>query len=180
VPRASVAPPLAWPDSMRPVPAKRFQLISQLGLEVAIICSALRYAARAIDGIPGALGEFTTEAGGGADLVAAAICRPAGCRAAATMAGPDTSLPAAASTAAAVLATRGKAGVGGVTRRATPLTAQASTKEVIAATLNAELGVIRITHWRNVARRRWLNLHTAKALGGLHTKAGSSVCGIRR
>src|SRR5258708_30866877 len=91
VPGARAAPPLACPDSMRPIPAKRFQLIPQLGLEVAIICSALRYAARAIDGMPGALGEFTTEAGGGADLVTGAICRLAGGRATATTAGPDTS-----------------------------------------------------------------------------------------
>src|ERR1700761_652318 len=103
---------------MRPMPAKRFQLTPQLGLEVAIICSALRYAARAIDGMPGALGEFTTEAGGGADLVAAATCRRAGGGVTATPAGADNSLPVAASTATAVMAIRGKAGVGGSIRRA--------------------------------------------------------------
>jgi hypothetical protein len=50
------------------------------------------------------------------------------------------------------MATRRKSGVGGGTGRATPLTAQATTKEIIARTLGAELGVIRIIHWRNVAR----------------------------
>jgi hypothetical protein len=78
------------------------------------------------------------------------------------------------------MATRGKAGVGGGTRRATPLTAQASTKGAIAATLSDELRVIRITQWRNVARRCRLNLPTAKALGGLCTNAGSSVGALRR
>jgi hypothetical protein len=118
--------------------------------------------------------------GGGADLVAAAICGLAGGRATATTAGPDTALPAAPSTATEAMAARGNAGAGGGTRRATPLTAQASTKGAIAATLSAELRVIGITHWRNVARRCRPNLPTANALGGLHTKAGSSVCGISR
>jgi len=119
-------------------------------------------------------------AGGGADFVAAAICGLAGGRATATTAGPDTALPAAPSTATEVMAARGNAGVGGGTRRATPLTAQASTKGAIAATLSAELRVIGITHWRNVARRCRLNLPTANASGDLHTKPGSSVCGISR
>ena len=130
--------------------------------------------------MPSALDEFTTVAGGGADLVTAAICRLAGGRATATTAGPDTALPAAASTTTAVMATRGKAGVGGGARPAAPLTAQASTNEAIEAMLSAELRVIRITHWRNVARRCWPNLPTAKALGDLHTKPGSSVCGNSR
>jgi hypothetical protein len=56
---------------------------------MAIFCSAFRYAARAIDGIPSALVEFTTIAGGGADVVDATICTLAGGRAAATTAGPD-------------------------------------------------------------------------------------------
>jgi hypothetical protein len=115
-------------------------------------------------------------AGGVADVVAAAICGRAGGRATATTASPVSSLPAAPSTATGVMATRGKAGVAG----GTPLTAQASTKGVIAATLNAEFRVRRITHRRDVARWRWLNLQTAKAFGDLHTKAGSSVCGLRR
>jgi hypothetical protein len=130
--------------------------------------------------MPGALGEFTTEAGGGADLVAAAICGRAGGRVTATKAGADNSLPAVASTATGVMAIRGKDGVGRGIRRASPLTAQANTNEVIAATLNAEFRVIGIARWRNVARWRWLNLQIATALGGPHTKAGSSVCGLRR
>ena len=138
--------------------------------------------------MPSALDAFTSMAGGGAGLVAAggaglvaaAICRLAGGRAAATTAGPDFSFPAAPSTATGVMATRGKAGAGGGTGRATPLTAQASTKGAIAAMLSAELRVIRITQWHNVARRCRLNLPTANAFGGLHTKAGSSVCGISR
>ena len=60
------------------MPANRFQLIPQSGLELAIICSALRYAAGAIDGIPSAPVEFTTMAGGGAETVAAAMCKLAG------------------------------------------------------------------------------------------------------
>src|SRR5271166_4424310 len=58
VPRASVAPPLACIDSMRPIPANRFQLIPQAGSEAVTICSALRYADSAIVGIPSAPGEF--------------------------------------------------------------------------------------------------------------------------
>ena len=42
VPLTSVAPPLACIDSMRPIPASRFQLIPQFGAAVAIIASALR------------------------------------------------------------------------------------------------------------------------------------------
>ncbi|SHX20319.1 Uncharacterised protein [Mycobacteroides abscessus subsp. abscessus] len=42
VPRASVAPLLAWPDSMRPMPASRFQLMPQPGMLVAMIFSAVR------------------------------------------------------------------------------------------------------------------------------------------
>ena len=108
--------------------------------------------------MPSALNELTTVARGGADLVAAAICRLVGGRATATTAGPGGPLLAAASTATGVMATEGKAVVGEGTSRATPLTAHASTKGVIAATLNAELPVIRITCWSNVARWRWLNL----------------------
>ena len=130
--------------------------------------------------MPSALDEFTAVAGGGADLVTAAIRGLAGGLATATTAGPDTALPAAPSTATGVMAARGNAGAGGGTRRATPLTAQPSTNEVIATMLSAEVRVIRITHWRNVARRCWPNLPTAKALGNLHTKPGSSVCGISR
>ena len=73
VPLESVAPPLACNDSMRPMPASRFQLTPQPGAAVAIIRSALRYAANAIVGIRSAPGAFTTADGGGADIVAAAM-----------------------------------------------------------------------------------------------------------
>lgn len=112
--------------------------------------------------------------------MAAAICGWASGRATATTAGPDNSLPAAASTATGVMATRGKAGVGGGTRCATPLTAPASTKEVIAATLNAEFGVIRIPRWRIAAGWRWLNIRMPKSVRDLRTTAGSSACALRR
>src|SRR5258705_9041479 len=72
VPRVSVAPLLACNDSIRPMPASRFQLTPHVGWALAIIRSALRYACSAIDGMPSAPGEFTTMEGGGADIVAAA------------------------------------------------------------------------------------------------------------
>src|SRR5271156_9491 len=76
VPCASVAPPLACRDSMRPIPASRFQLMPQPGSAPAIIRSALRYADSAIVGMPSAPGEFTTTVGGGADTVAAPMWKP--------------------------------------------------------------------------------------------------------
>ena len=42
----------------------------QPGSEVAIICSALRYAVSAIVGMPNAPGVFTTRVGGGAEAAA--------------------------------------------------------------------------------------------------------------
>ena len=42
LPWASVAPPLACTDSMRPIPASRFQLTPQPGYAEAIMRSALR------------------------------------------------------------------------------------------------------------------------------------------
>ena len=87
---------------------------------------------------------------------------------------------AAATAATEAMATRGKAGVGGGTRRATPLTAQASTKGAIVATLNAGFRVIRITRWRIVAGWSWLNLETPKSVCDLHTTAGCSACALRR
>ena len=126
------------------------------------------------------LGEFTTAAGGGADLVAAAICTLAGDRGAATTAGPDGPLPAAATAATETMATRGKAGVGGGTRRATPLTAHANTKGAIVATLNAGFRVIRTPRWRSVAGWISLNLETPGAVSDLHTTAGSLAGALRR
>ncbi|CFE53499.1 Uncharacterised protein [Mycobacterium tuberculosis] len=42
MPRASVAPPFACIDSMRPIPASKFQLTPQPGAAAAIFSSALR------------------------------------------------------------------------------------------------------------------------------------------
>src|SRR5687768_14371582 len=78
VPRESVAPPLACIDSMRPMPASRFQLTPQPGYAEAIMRSALRYAARAIAGMPRAPGELTIAAGGGDDAVVEAMWNAAG------------------------------------------------------------------------------------------------------
>src|ERR1700743_1264218 len=104
VPRASVAPPLACPDSMRPIPASRFQLMPQPGSLAAIIRSALRYAFSAIPGIPSAPGVFTTPVGGGADDVAAATWKPTfGCSTAITS-GPVGSVEARATPATGVMA----------------------------------------------------------------------------
>src|ERR1700739_603409 len=89
VPRASTAPPPAWPHPRRPIPANRFQLIPQAGAATAIFCSALRYAARAIDGMPSAPGEFTIIGGGGADEAPAATWNAIGARAAVMTAGPS-------------------------------------------------------------------------------------------
>src|SRR6201993_1361492 len=88
VPRASTAPPPAWPDSMRPIPANRFQLTPQPGAATAIFCSAPRYAASAIDGIPSAPGEFTIIGGGGADEAPSATWNGVGGRRAEMTAGP--------------------------------------------------------------------------------------------
>src|ERR1700760_2562322 len=100
VPRASVTPPLACIDSMRPIPANRFQLIPQAGSEAVMICSALRYADSAIVGIPSPPGEFMTTAGGGADTVAAAMWKLSGCCWMAITLGPNESLEAGGATGA--------------------------------------------------------------------------------
>src|ERR1700751_4497775 len=91
VPRASTAPPPAWPDSMRPIPASRFQLTPQPGEATAIFCSALRYAARAIDGIPSAPGTFTIIGGGGATAAPSATWNAVGPRAVEMTTGPEVS-----------------------------------------------------------------------------------------
>ena len=130
--------------------------------------------------MPSPLDEFTTAAGGGADLVASAICMLAGGRATATTTGPDGRLAAAATAATEATATWGKAGVGGGTRRATPLTAHASTKGAIVATLNAGFCVIAITRWRSVTAWSGLNLETPKAICDLHTRADSSARAFKR
>src|ERR1700749_2132229 len=104
VPWVSVAPPLACIDSMRPIPASRFQLMPQAGSATAIIRSALRYADSAIVGMPSAPGEFTTPAGGGADAMAAPIWKPVlGCWTATTN-GPDGSVDAGVTAAIGVIA----------------------------------------------------------------------------
>src|ERR1700747_3615849 len=99
VPRASVTPPLACIDSMRPIPASRFQLIPQAGSEAGMICSAFRYADSAIVGTPSLPGECMTTVGGGADTAAAAMWKLSGsCWMAMTL-GPDESLEAGGTTA---------------------------------------------------------------------------------
>src|SRR6202007_1644637 len=114
VPRASVTPPLACIDSMRPIPANRFQLIPQAGSEAVIICSALRYADSQIVGTPSAPGEFMTTVGGGADTAAAAMWKLSGCCWMAMTLGPNESLEAGGATATgAVVASRGLRGGAG-------------------------------------------------------------------
>src|ERR1700759_660993 len=146
VPRASVAPPLACIDSMRPIAANRFQLIPQAGSAEVMICSALRYADSAIVGIPSPPGEFMTTAGGGADTVAAAMCKLSSCCWMATTWGPNESLEALATTATGVsVASRG-IGAG-----AAAPTAPANTKGVITATANAGVRLMRIPRCRAAA-----------------------------
>src|SRR5277367_364625 len=89
---------------MRPIPASRFQLMPQPGSAVAIIRSALRYAASAIPGIPSTPGVFTTRVGGGADAAASAMWKPIfGCSTA-TTSGPVGSVEARATAATGVMA----------------------------------------------------------------------------
>src|ERR1700741_2695901 len=104
VPRASVAPPLACIDSMRPMPASRFQLMPHAGSAMAIIRSALRYADSAIVGIPSEPGVFTTAVGGGADTIASPMWKPIfGCWTAITS-GPDGSEEAGVTAAIGAIA----------------------------------------------------------------------------
>jgi hypothetical protein len=112
-------------------------------------------------------------------VVAAVTCRLTGARATATTAGPDGRLAAEAA-ATEEMAAWGKAGVGEGPRCATPLTAHASTKGAIVATLNAECRFRRIARWRGVARQGRLNLETPKSVDDPHTTAGSSACAFRR
>src|SRR6516164_10572068 len=88
VPRASTAPPPAWPDSIRPIPANKFQLMPQPGAATDIFCSALRYAASAIDGMPSAPGEFTIIGGGGAFEAPSATWKAVGACSTEITAGP--------------------------------------------------------------------------------------------
>jgi hypothetical protein len=130
--------------------------------------------------MPNAVGEFTTAGGGGgADLVAAAICTLASGRATATTIGPDGRL-AAATVATTAMATSGNGVVGVGIRRAVPLTAHASTKGAIVATLNAGFRVKRMTRRRTVTGWSSLNLEMPKSERDLHTAAGSSACVLRR
>src|ERR1700685_2920108 len=116
VPRASVAPPLACIDSMRPIPANRFQLISQAGSEAVMICSALRYADSAIVGIPSPPGEFMTTVGGGADTVAAEMWKLSSCCWMAITLGPNESLAAGADNGTRVVVVSRRTLVGGAAR----------------------------------------------------------------
>src|SRR6185503_11048443 len=92
-PDASVAPPLACIDSMRPMPASRFQLMPQPGYELAINRSAFWYAFRAIIGMRRVPGELTTTAGGGPEMLEVeAMWKAVGALVAATTEGPDGSM----------------------------------------------------------------------------------------
>src|SRR6201993_4831980 len=146
VPRASVTPPLACIDSMRPIPANRFQLIPQAGSEAVMICSALRYADSAIVGTPSLPGECMTTVGGGADTAAAAMWKLSGsCWMAMTL-GPDESLEAGATTATGAIVACRSIGVG-----AAAPTAPANTKGVITATANARVRLMQIPRCRTAA-----------------------------
>jgi hypothetical protein len=102
--------------------------------------------------MPTGLGELTTAGGGGAEVVnAATIWTLAGSRATATTIGLDGRLAVGATAVTGAMATWGKAVVGAGIRRAVPLTAHASTKGAIVATLNAGLRAIRITLRRTAA-----------------------------
>jgi hypothetical protein len=89
--------------------------------------------------MPSALGAFDTTAGGGVDVVSAAICRLADGRVTATTADLETSLPTPARAVTEAVAIRGKAGARAGNRGAAPPTAHAITKGAMAATLNAGL-----------------------------------------
>src|ERR1700739_461882 len=140
VPRASTAPPPAWPDSMRPIPASKFQLTPQPGAATAIFCSALRYAASAMDGMPSAPGEFTINGGGGAVEAASATWKAVGACSMAMTTGPERSGTVGETAATGVTAAR----TGGTCARAggacpwnggaEPPTAPAKTKGAITAT----------------------------------------------
>src|ERR1700722_7575707 len=146
VPRASVAPPLACIDSMRPIPANRFQLIPQAGSEADMICSALRYADTAIVGIPSAPGEFMTTVGGGGDTGGAEMGKLSSCCWMAMTLGPNESLEAGATTATGVIVASRSIGVG-----AAAPTAPANTKGVITAAANACVRLMQIPRCRSAA-----------------------------
>lgn len=126
--------------------------------------------------MPSPLDGFTTAAGGGgADVLPAATCRPAGGRATATTPGPGGSVGVAATTATDATAMRGKAGVRAGSRGAWPLTAHANTTGMIAAILHARWRVRPTTRSGSVAPPRRRNPPPANAVTDLHTTAGSFV-----
>ena len=120
----------------------------QPGAATAIFCSALRYAASAIDGMPSAPGEFTTIGGGGAGAVSTPTCKLLGGCGSATTKGPDepsevrTTAASGAMTALCIAGNRGVA----------PPTAPASISGVMTATPNAGVRVTRIIQCRAVVR----------------------------
>ncbi|BBZ12064.1 hypothetical protein MBRA_22590 [Mycobacterium branderi] len=109
--------------------------------------------------------------GGGAETVAAAICKPIGIRSTATSAGPDCSLVAAVTAATGEMGVSCKAGMCAGIRGAAALTAPAKIRGVITAMPNAGVRVARITRWHD-ARSRRLCGRTAKAVNSRHTKGG--------
>src|ERR1700739_1547095 len=145
VPCTSAAPPLACIDSMRPIPASRFQLMPQAGSATAIIRSALRYADSAIVGMPSAPGEFTTAIGGGADAEAAATWKPVfGCWTAITS-GPVGSVEAWVTAATGVKAASRSVDLGPGNGGAAALSTPAKIKQAIITTPNAGVRAVRVS-----------------------------------
>src|ERR1700733_12502827 len=151
VPWVSVAPPLACIDSIRPIPASRFQLMPQAGSASAIIRSALRYAASAIVGMPSAPGEFTTSVGGGADTLASAMWKPTfGCWTAITI-GPVGSVEAGATAASGGMAAWRGVGFGPGEGGAAAPTTPAKTRQAIITTPKAGVRAARLSDSRTAA-----------------------------
>jgi hypothetical protein len=144
-----------------------------------MIFSALRYAVSATAGIPSAPEGLTTTAGGGVDMVAAAMCKLIGARSTATTAGPDGPLLAGARAATGVMAAPRKGVVGVGSRGAAAPTAPASTRGAIMATLDTGVHIERISCWDTAARPRCLR-QTIKAVNDLRPKVGRLASGITR
>lgn len=103
--------------------------------------SAFRYALSAIEGIRRAPGAETNAAGGGAELVAAAICIAAGGCAMATTDGPDRSCGSVGATAANGVTSSARTGASAGPDGPDAPTAAANMRGVKTATPNAGLAV---------------------------------------
>ncbi|OBJ30646.1 hypothetical protein A5621_23270 [Mycobacterium colombiense] len=135
---------------MRPMPASRFQLTPQPGTATAIFCSALRYAASAMLGMPSAPGALTIIAGGGADSAGSATWKTVGPRSTGTTAGPVRS-GRVGETAATGVTAACRDGIRTGSEGAAALTAPAKTSGVIIATPKIGLRVFRSARCRSVA-----------------------------